>query len=226
MSSQEPHSILTPQKSGTHVVAKHRARRAGTRRAKNLGRALWRNQKHAAPIENKDPALEFHEDLDKGHGRMEIRRCWRSEDIGWLTDAAQWEELRNAGVIQSMREIRGKTTTDRRITSAARKRMQPDWHKRCAVTDRWKINSTGQSTSSSTRPKAGPAQGTVTKTLPACALGASTCCIQVNPLRGKRRLKGRRKARLGQCLPPAPPRSKSRRVNPAKAFDIFFISSI
>ena len=65
-------------------------------------------------ITRQDPALDFHEEVDKGHGRLETRRCWQSEDIGWFADASRWEGLRSVGVIESVREIRGKVSTERR----------------------------------------------------------------------------------------------------------------
>ena len=29
----------------------------------------------------KDVECDFYEELDKGHGRIEIRKCWSNEDI-------------------------------------------------------------------------------------------------------------------------------------------------
>ncbi len=61
-----------------------------------------------------DPGLSFDEQVDKGHGRLEIRRCWQSEKIDWFADAAKWEGLRSVAVVESQREINGRTTTERR----------------------------------------------------------------------------------------------------------------
>jgi len=45
----------------------------------------------------------FHETLDKGHGRIEIRRCWVSTDIDWLDQKDKWKDLAMIGVIESER---------------------------------------------------------------------------------------------------------------------------
>lgn len=65
-------------------------------------------------IAKKDPKLAAFEEVDKGHGRLEIRRCWQSEDIGWFEDRGLWENLRSVAVIESVREIKGETSTERR----------------------------------------------------------------------------------------------------------------
>ncbi len=58
--------------------------------------------------------LAFVEKVDKGHGRLEIRRYWQSETIGWFSDRLQWEGLRSVGVVESIREIDGRKTMERR----------------------------------------------------------------------------------------------------------------
>jgi len=55
------------------------------------------------------------------HGRIETRRFWVSDEIGWLTHHDQWKNICSAGMVESIREIQGKVTTERRffITSIA-----------------------------------------------------------------------------------------------------------
>jgi predicted transposase YbfD/YdcC len=65
-------------------------------------------------IVRKDPKLAAFEEVDKGHGRLEIRRCWQSEDIDWFEDRGLWENLRSVAVIEAVREIKGETSTERR----------------------------------------------------------------------------------------------------------------
>ena len=43
------------------------------------------------------PHLVKMETVEKGRGRIEIRRCWQSGDIGWFADRAEWEALRSVG---------------------------------------------------------------------------------------------------------------------------------
>ena len=45
----------------------------------------------------------FHETLDKGHGRIEIRRCWVSTAIDWLDQKDKWKDLAMIGVVESER---------------------------------------------------------------------------------------------------------------------------
>ena len=41
--------------------------------------------------------------VDGGHGRVEVRRCWATEDIGWLDRRDQWPGLRSIAVIEAER---------------------------------------------------------------------------------------------------------------------------
>ena len=44
------------------------------------------------------------ESLDKGHGRLEIRRYWHSQAIDWFEDAHAWAGLKSFGLVESIRE--------------------------------------------------------------------------------------------------------------------------
>ena len=55
------------------------------------------------------------EEVDKSHGRLEVRQCTVTEDIQWLRDQhPHWKQLRSVIEIQSQREIKGKTTMEKR----------------------------------------------------------------------------------------------------------------
>jgi predicted transposase YbfD/YdcC len=54
------------------------------------------------------------EHVDKGHGRIEVRRYWQSTQIEWFADRALWEGLRSVGVVEATRDINGKQTVERR----------------------------------------------------------------------------------------------------------------
>ena len=58
--------------------------------------------------------LAAYETVEKGHGRLEIRRYWQSERIEWFADKGLWEGLRSVGVVEAVREINGRTSTERR----------------------------------------------------------------------------------------------------------------
>jgi len=60
-------------------------------------------------------AVDYAETLEKGHGRIERRRCWVSEEINWLSESADWKKLKSVVMVESEREIiNGAKTTERR----------------------------------------------------------------------------------------------------------------
>lgn len=61
----------------------------------------------------------FLETSECGHGRIETRRYWITEEIEWLTHHSQWENLRSVGMVESIREIQGKVTVERRFFIAS-----------------------------------------------------------------------------------------------------------
>ena len=56
-----------------------------------------------------------YEETDKGHGRIEIRKCCVSSQIDWLYQKEQWAGLKTLVVIEQTREINGKSSTERRF---------------------------------------------------------------------------------------------------------------
>jgi predicted transposase YbfD/YdcC len=60
-------------------------------------------------------AHDFLETIEKDHGRIETRRYWITEEIGWFADRALWEGLRSFGLVESIREIDGQATAERRL---------------------------------------------------------------------------------------------------------------
>ncbi len=65
-------------------------------------------------VQRQEPHLAFHQTTDKGHGRLEVRRYWQTEKIGWFADRQEWEGLRSVGVVEARREIKGKASVERR----------------------------------------------------------------------------------------------------------------
>jgi predicted transposase YbfD/YdcC len=55
------------------------------------------------------------ETVEKEHGRIETRRYWITAAIDWMADRQEWEGLKSIGMVESLREIGGKVTTDRRF---------------------------------------------------------------------------------------------------------------
>ena len=58
--------------------------------------------------------LAFLETVEKDHGRFEIRRFYQSAELDWFADLEKWEALKSVGMVESVREIGGKSTTERR----------------------------------------------------------------------------------------------------------------
>ena len=57
---------------------------------------------------------QFHEQTDAGHGRIETRRVWTSDWIDWYQGRSKWAGLRTFVCVESVREVEGKTSTERR----------------------------------------------------------------------------------------------------------------
>lgn len=64
-------------------------------------------------------AHDYHETLDKGHGRIEVRRYWITEQIAWLESKVAWSGLCSIGLVESERHIGDKITIERRYFIAS-----------------------------------------------------------------------------------------------------------
>ena len=57
----------------------------------------------------------FHETVDGSeHGRVEVRRAWASQELGWFQDLSKWKGLRSIVMIESERTIGSDTSIERR----------------------------------------------------------------------------------------------------------------
>lgn len=65
-------------------------------------------------VSRADKALVYLETVEKGHGRHETRRYWQTEQVSWYADRSQWEALRSVGLVESVREINGQRSVERR----------------------------------------------------------------------------------------------------------------
>jgi predicted transposase YbfD/YdcC len=65
-------------------------------------------------IQRREPHLVFTQTTDKGHGRLELRRYWQTETIGWFADRAAWVGLRSVGVVEARRTVNGQESVERR----------------------------------------------------------------------------------------------------------------
>lgn len=66
-------------------------------------------------------ASQKFEDVDKGHGRIETRRCWMTTHIDTLPGGAKWTSLSSAACVESIRRIGDQEQRERRyyISSVA-----------------------------------------------------------------------------------------------------------
>ena len=62
---------------------------------------------------------EFYETKEKGHGRIETRRHWITDNVEWMANKKDWANLQAIGVVESIRQIKDKITTDRRYYIAS-----------------------------------------------------------------------------------------------------------
>lgn len=65
----------------------------------------------ASQTQFKDIPHEYHQTLDKGHGRIEIRRHYLMGSVEYLLNVERWKGLKRIGMIESERRIEGKPTT-------------------------------------------------------------------------------------------------------------------
>ena len=56
----------------------------------------------------------FYEHVDAGHGRIETRRIWTTDWTGWYGQRKKWKDLRSFICVESVREVEGHTSTERR----------------------------------------------------------------------------------------------------------------
>jgi len=72
---------------------------------------------YAQQTDFRDVAHDFHETVEKGHGRIEARRHWiisEPEFIAYLNPDGAWAGLKSIGMVQAERQIGDDTTCDTR----------------------------------------------------------------------------------------------------------------
>jgi predicted transposase YbfD/YdcC len=61
----------------------------------------------------------YHQTVDGDHGRVEVRRYWTVDQIGWLADRPKWKGLNLIGMVESERHIGETVSVDRRYYLAS-----------------------------------------------------------------------------------------------------------
>ena len=70
-----------------------------------------------------DTPHDFVESVEKGHGRIETRRCWVFDQLDCLCKPEQWPGLKSFAVVESEREINDNTSLERRLYISS---LRPD----------------------------------------------------------------------------------------------------
>jgi predicted transposase YbfD/YdcC len=73
-----------------------------------------RQRPKGAPVPKAAQTLQALETVEKDHGRIETRRYYQSDCLEWFADKGKWEGLASVGLVESVRELDGKTTVERR----------------------------------------------------------------------------------------------------------------
>jgi predicted transposase YbfD/YdcC len=63
--------------------------------------------------------MDFYETTERGHGRVETRRYWTLTAVEKIAQAGEWQHLNTVGMVQSERQIDGKTTRETRFYIAS-----------------------------------------------------------------------------------------------------------
>jgi len=71
----------------------------------------------------KDLRHDYFEETTGDHGRIETRKTWVTGNLRWIKTAKQWPGLRQVVVVESTRETREKTTTERRYYIASHRTL-------------------------------------------------------------------------------------------------------
>lgn len=50
----------------------------------------------------------YHESTEAGHGRIDTRRVWATDQIGWLKRRHEWKDLKSVVMVESTRKLMGK----------------------------------------------------------------------------------------------------------------------
>ena len=62
----------------------------------------------------RDTRCDQAQTIDGDHGRVEVRRVFASDDIGWMADKAQWKNLQSVVMVESERTVGNETSLERR----------------------------------------------------------------------------------------------------------------
>ncbi len=65
--------------------------------------------------EHTEFSFDFSESETRGHGRIDIRRCWATSQIDWLQQKPKWKNLQSVVMIESERHINNQVSKEHRF---------------------------------------------------------------------------------------------------------------
>jgi len=89
-------------------------------------------------VQNDPKSLATFDTTEKDHGRIELRRYWQTDRLGWFEDLSKWEGLASIGMVESERRIPGKEIQIERRYFLSSLAVQPERFAR-AVRAHWSI---------------------------------------------------------------------------------------
>lgn len=63
-------------------------------------------------LKSEQTELKMAETIEKSHGRIEIRKCWISNEIDWLEQKNDWKDIKSIIRVESERIIKGKSSKE------------------------------------------------------------------------------------------------------------------
>lgn len=60
----------------------------------------------------RDVNHQYVKTVDKGHGRIEVREYWQSDDIGWMSERGAWSGIASVGMVKRTRTVKDKESTE------------------------------------------------------------------------------------------------------------------
>lgn len=84
--------------------------------------------------------IQMHEHIDKGHGRLEIRRCYCSDNLSEILFSDEWEGLNTVVMVESTRNLNGKESIEKRYYLSSAENNPEQMQQ--AVRSHWGIENT------------------------------------------------------------------------------------
>jgi len=63
----------------------------------------------------RDTSFDYHEELNKEHGRIDTRKCWISSQTDWIDQKDKWKGFNSIAMVESTRTIKDRTTVETRF---------------------------------------------------------------------------------------------------------------